>query len=560
MKLIVETMNDYNNIREAVLYSRTHYFDRPAFFIRNKTDYDTISYEKFTNDIFKLGAALVDKGFNGGRHIALIGENSYNWLVSALAVSSTGNTLVPVDKELPEADILNVVRSSDSEIMLFANSYSDVMEKVKEDLSLEVIVIDKPSNKLCETSTQAMIEGYSSDDYIEKCCNIPIDNESICYIVYTSGTTGMSKGVMLSHTNLISNIKCCFNLAVAGGCKFTLLPMHHTYELVLGTFFFMLSGSVNAINNSIKYINHNLQLFKPTDLVIVPLITETLYNSIWDKIRAGGKEKLVRNMIKISTFLLKFGIDIRRKVFSQVHEALGGRVVNIFSGGAPIDPKIAQCFVDFGFNFNIGYGITECSPLISGNCDQNRNKMDSCGRPGSCNEVKIDNPDEKGEGEIMAKGAKVMMGYYKNPEATAAVMRDGWFATGDVGRMDKDGMLYITGRVKNLIVLKNGKNIYPEELELSLYRIDLIKEAVVYSLDADNGEETAIAAEIFPDLEKIESNNISDYKKVIEEEIFKYNSTLPYYKRIAHITYRDSEFEKTTTKKIKRNKINGKQK
>lgn len=560
MKLIVKTMNDYNNIREVVLYSRANFSNRPAFFLRNKTGYDKISYEKFTTDILKLGASLIDRGYSGGKHIAMIGENSYQWLVTALAVCSSGNILVPVDKELPEDDILNVVKSSDSEMMLFANSYSDVIERVKSELSLEVIIFDKPTSKLTEISTQALIEGYTSEDYLDKCCSVPIVNDNMSCIVYTSGTTGMSKGVMLSHTNLISDVKCCFELAEVGDCKFSLLPMHHTYEFVLGTLFFMANGSANAINNSIKYISQNLKIFSPTDLVIVPLIAETLHNSIWNNIRNSGKEKLVKRMITVTAFLMKFGIDIRKKVFKEVHAALGGRVINIICGGAPIDPDIARSYVDFGFNFNIGYGITECSPLISGNCDQNRKKMDSCGRPGSCNEVKIDNPDEKGEGEIMAKGTNVMLGYYKNPEATAAVMRDGWFGTGDIGRFDKQGMLYVTGRVKNLIVLKNGKNIYPEELELLMYRIDLVKEAVVYSLEGENGEETAIAVEIYPDMEKVENNNITEYKKVIEEEIDKINSSLPYYKRIAYIGYRDNEFEKTTTKKIKRDKINGKQK
>ncbi len=551
-------MENYFTLKELVLYAREKYSDRDAFFIRNKTSYDKISFKEFTSDILKLAASLIDKGFKKVRHIALIGENSYDWIVSYLAVVCTGAVIVPIDKELPEDEIINVFKKSDSELLMFSSSYNNSAKSVKEELGLETIIIDKSSSKITDISKSSLIESYTKDDYIEKVEAIEIELMQICAIVFTSGTTGISKGVMLSHNNQITNVKACFSMVQFQGNRFSLLPLHHTYELTLGLLYPIALGCTTSINNSVKYISQNLKIFAPTDLVIVPLIMESLYNNIWTNIRKSGKEKLVKRMITISNLLLKLGIDVRRKLFSQVHEALGGKVINIFCGGAAVDPIIARSFVNFGFKFHIGYGITECSPMISGNVNCTKDSTDSCGYAAECCEFKIFEPNSEGEGEVIVKGDNVMLGYYKNPEATNTAIVNGWYHSGDIGKLGSKGELHITGRIKNIIVLKNGKNIYPEEIEGYISSIPYVKEVVVYALGSDAGSETAIAAEIFADEDRIAEDNITDYKAVINAEIQKINENLAYYKRVVEINYRDTEFVKTTTRKIKRNYNNGK--
>ncbi|MFI3322513.1 MAG: AMP-binding protein [Rikenellaceae bacterium] len=552
-------MDNYFNLKELVLYARKNYSERDAFYIRNKVSYDTITFDTFTTQILKLAASLLDRGYSNGKHIALVGENSYNWVVSYLAAVSTGCVIVPIDKELPSDEIVAVYKKSDALMLMYSASYAEPAKEIMESLGGELIIIDKPKSKLTEISTSALIEGYTKNDFQERIEAIEIDRYKIAAIVFTSGTTGVSKGVMLSHNNQITNIKACFDMVKFQGNRFSLLPLHHTYELTLGLLYPIALGCATSFNNSIKYISQNIQIFKPTDLILVPLIAEALHNSIWDKIRSGGKENLVRNMIKFSNLLLKVGIDIRRVLFKQVHAGLGGRVVNIFCGGAKVEETIARSFVDFGFKFRIGYGITECSPLISGNIACVSSDMAHCGYSASCCELDIFEPNSEGEGEVIVKGENVMLGYYNNPEATAAVIKDGWYHTGDIGKLGKKGELYITGRIKNIIVLKNGKNIYPEELEGYIYTIPYVKEVVVYALGSSLGQESALAAEVFINEDRAAADNIEDVKAVVKAEIDKINQDIAYYKRISKVHFRDSEFIKTTTKKIKRDKIDGKQ-
>lgn len=550
-------MNNYNNLRELLLFALDNYKDNNAFNIRNKEGYYSITYQTYVTDALKLAQSLVNKGYCG-KHIALIGENSYEWVVSYMAIVSAGCVVVPIDKELTVSEIVNIVKTSDSEALFYSSAYVDAALEVNAELKIETYLTDKPQSKHAHQTLSELISLVADSSYIEKINEVKLDSEAMCSIVYTSGTTGMSKGVMLSHTNLLSDAKACFKIAKFGGNRFSVLPMHHTYEFTLGMLFGMAQGCTTSINNSIKYVAQNLKIFAPTDLIIVPLIAETLYNAVWTTIRKSGKEKLVKRMIKISNCLLKVGIDLRKVFFKKVHESLGGRVHNIFCGGAHIDPAIAQGYLDFGFYFNIGYGITECSPLIAGNVFFKRDKMASCGKAIECNDIKIEDPNEDGEGHIIVKGVNVMLGYYKNQQTTDSVIVDGWFHTGDIGKYDKDGFLYITGRTKNLIVLKNGKNIYPEELEGYIYQSPYVKEVVVYALGGTVGDEVRMGAEIFPNAERLEEDKISDYKSVILNEIANVNNSLPYYKRISHTTFRDSEFDKTTTKKIKRDSINGK--
>lgn len=298
-----------------------------------------------------------------------------------------------------------------------------------------------------------------------------------------------------------------------------------------------------------------MKLFRPTELLVVPLIAESLYNNIWKAVRESGKEKAVKTMLSVSRFLLKMGIDLRRVFFKKILAAFGGRLDSMFCGGALLDKDVAVGLYEFGINVYIGYGITECSPLIGGNISLKPAKYGSCGQAFSCNEIKLVDLNENGEGEIYVKGTNVMLGYYKNPEATAEVMEDGWYKTGDIGRYDEDGFMYITGRKKNVIVLKNGKNIYPEELEGYIAKIKYVKECLVTAVSSGL-EQSAIQAEIFLNQDLIEEDKFEGAEKYVSDEIETLNDTLAYYKRITAVKFREVEFNKTTSRKIKRHNQN----
>lgn len=538
-------------------YSLHHYAKDAAFYVRNKESYDTINYSKFVADTFSLATAFVKKGYTG-RNIALIGENSYQWVVSYFATVCAGAVIVPIDKELQPAEIASLVHSSGAAAVIYSDNFSYVIsdeESQYESLDCYVIGRKSEQHQLLSELIDGETDAHKSD--YKTLFAVELYGDNMCSIVFTSGTTGSSKGVMLSHKNLLSDCFSCHEFIRFGGNRFSLLPMHHTYEFTLGVVFSVLQGCAISINNSLKYITQNIQIFAPTDLLVVPLVAETIYNGIWKNIRASGKEGMVRKMLSVSNSLRRVGIDIRKIVFKKIHKALGGNVNNIFCGGAHIDADIARGFIDFGFNFFIGYGITECSPLITANMSLQSNKMESCGKEISCCRVRIDSPDENGEGEILVKGDNVMIGYYDNSVATEEVLRDGWFHTGDIGRFDSDSYLYITGRIKNIIVLKNGKNVYPEEIEGYVYKIPYVKECLVYASVGSSGEESAIECVVYPDVERAAMDNIKDVEDVIRERIQAINSQISYYKRITNIMFRDTEFDKTTSKKIKRNLTNG---
>ena len=553
-------MENIKTLRDLLTCCLKNYAIESAFKIRNKENYDTISYSQFVNDTLSLATTFIRKGYSE-KQISLIGENCYQWVVTYMAAVSAGAVIVPIDKELKPIEVANLAQNSDSAAIIYTNSYNSVIDEAIDEYKLmDCYVIGKASRKLAHTTIDSLIiEGSDAkENNYNEVYSIDLDSDAMCSIVFTSGTTGISKGVMLSHNNLISNMKACYSFIRFGSDRFSILPMHHTYEFTLGVLFTMYQGSCISINNSIKYISQNLQIFAPTDLIVVPLIAETLYNSIWNNIRKSGKESTVRSMIKLSNFLLKIGIDVRKILFKKIHKALGGRVRNIFCGGAHIDSDIARGYIDFGFNFFIGYGISECSPLITANMSLKASKMGSCGSKIECCDVKIDNMDENGEGEIITKGDNIMLGYHNNKVETDKALQDGWFRTGDIGKFDKDGYLYITGRIKNIIVLKNGKNIYPEEIEGYLYKIPYIKEVIISACGGESGDEISLSAEIFPNEERAQIDNITDVKAVISDRINEINTNISYYKRITNIQFREEEFSKTTSKKIKRNNNNGK--
>ena len=523
-----------HNLKELVNHSADRYGDMPAFTYERKKKRFSISYRQFRFDVEALGSGLFYDCFTGCT-VALIGENSYEWILSYFAVVNSGNVIVPLDKELSMAEIKNLLDDSGAKMLVFSNDYSDVAEYLRENTAnIQHYVNIKQIQALVEQGAVVMREGNTMiADY-------EIDNNTLAVLLYTSGTTGKPKGVMLSHHALAcDSVAACQHVGIFGS-NMLVLPLHHSFGFVAGVCSMLLKGSEIFINSSLKNTVSDLSKFRPSNLFLVPLFVETFYKKIWETTKKQGKARRLKTMIGISNMLLKAGIDVRRFLFKSVIDALGGNLKLIVSGGAPLDPKYVERFRELGINILNGYGITECSPIVAVN--RNEHYCDgSVGLSLPCCEVKIAAADENGHGEIYVKGNIVMLGYYNNEQATGNAFDGEWFKTGDIGYLNRDGFLFISGRKKNVIVLGNGKNVYPEEIENELLHIGYIKEAVVYA------EDHLIIAEVFLDTE-----NIPECAAGLEHDILNLNKTLPIYKNIARTIIRESEFPKTTTKKIKR--------
>ncbi len=529
--------------------------DSPAFKYKDKNkNVVTVTYSEFMRDVQCVGTALsVTDALSS--HIAVIGENSYAWICVYLAALMSRGVFVPIDKELPLEDIITVLNHSDSEILFYAPRYEKYIDEIAAAVPKLRFFIGfgtdiPPGNRLSykeflETGKKMLDKGDTVYTSIEN------DISKLKMIVYTSGTTGMSKGVMLSEENLISMVYYGLRISTVYTCCLSVLPYHHTYEGVAGLLVALHHHSCICINDSMKAVLKNLQLYRPDYIYVVPAFVELFYKKIMANIRESGKEKTVSAAIKISNALRHFGIDIRRTLFKSIHEAFGGNLIKIVSGGAPLRRELGDFFNAVGFDLINGYGITECSPLIS----VNRDKFNDCatvGVPVECLEVKFENTTPDGEGEICVKGKTVMMGYYKNDELNREVLKDGWFNTGDYGKMNDKGQILITGRKKNIIVLDNGKNIFPEEIENYIQRIPYVKEVIVRGLQNDQGSEVGLIAEIFPAFEDAATMGITDIEKSLRADIDAEFKDLPVYKRISKIQVRETEFAKTTTNKIKR--------
>lgn len=524
-----------------------------AYEIRIGDGIRTISNEEFLKDVKALAAILISKDT---KCCAIIGENSYKQQVCYYAAIYAGAIVVPIDKELTASEMSYIVKAAKSDMIFCGDTHEDMIEDILKDtgkIEYHIFLSDK-SDKIKEGNVeQLLVVGNEMVEKDEKLFDsIKVGSDDVCMYVFTSGTTGVSKGVMLSHNNILANVECCIELKVVKKKVLAILPMHHTIQSTLGCTHVHAAGSIISINNSVKQFAQNMRLFKPTDLICVPLVLETMHQNVWSTVREAGKEGAFKTMMKLSKALLKVGIDMRKVFFKKIHVGFGGELLSFFCGGALLDPRVASDLHAWGFNMYIGYGITECSPLITHNTSNIESKFGSCGIPLSCNELKLIDKNEEGDGEIAVKGANVMLGYLDNPKATEEAFEDGWYKTGDIGRFDKDGFLYITGRKKNIIVLSNGKNIYPEEVEGFVSKYDEVKEIVVFGGRNELGHEVAVEAEIFPNYDYAKANKIEDIKSVIDNIILDVNESLPYYKRITNVIYREVEFAKTTTKKIKR--------
>ncbi len=552
-----------SNLKDMIEQSARIYSDKAAFLIKTKTssDYVPVSYRKFKEDIDALGTVLLSLGLKG-KKIALIGENRYEWGTSYLAVCNGTGIIVPLDKELPQNEIENCLQRSHADAIIFSGAVSKNIENILKNISTckYFINMDLEEDANGQLSYGKLLDkGYElirggNRDFLDA----TIDNEAMDILLFTSGTTDKSKAVMLSHKNIAANLMAmCSMLYIDEKDVFlSVLPMHHTYECTCGFLCQMYRGCTVAFCEGLRHIVKNLRESKCTVMNGVPLVFESIYKQLMNQVakKPGGPRKLKLG-IRLSNIAGVFGLDIRKKLFAEIHDALGGHLRLFISGAAAIDPEVSKGFRSIGIKLVQGYGLTECAPIVA----LNRNcwfKDDAAGLPLPGLKVVIDSPNSEGIGEIKVQGPSVMSGYYENKEATEAAIRDGWFYTGDMGFIDSDGFVHITGRMKNVIVTKNGKNVYPEEIETLLNRSDYIKESLVYGMDGK--DDVVVCAQIVPDKEKIDEdikNGVigqQDVQSIINAEVKRINKDLVTYKYVKEFTLRDTEFEKTTTKKIKR--------
>lgn len=524
----INEFHQHFTLKELMNYGAEAYSEDPAFIYTEKKKDVIISYKKFKEDVDCLGTWMFQKGYEHC-HVAVFGENSYQWILTYFAVTCGKNVIVPIDKDMPAREVAELLDESNCRAMFYSGQYADIAEEIEKMNPGSVGLYNmKDFPQLLAEGKQYIEDGHR--EYF----NVSVEKEDLASIVFTSGTSGKSKGVMLSHNNFCSNTYgSCDAVDIKSGTALLLLPLHHTFGLVTNVFSAISYGYPVYINRSLKRLSADFQKVKPCLLCAVPLVVETMYKTIWDTARKQGKEKALKTLIKFSDILLKCGIDLRRKLFRSVLDAFGGNLELIISGGAPLDEKYIKAFRSFGVVIQNGYGITECSPVVSvtrGTGDHSG----SVGQPLCCNQIKI-----SPEGEILVKGDNVMMGYYNNDEENAKVLKDGWFGTGDLGHIDSQGELHVTGRIKNLIILSNGENISAEAIEEQIYTIPYVKEAVAY------GKDGVIVAEVYLD------EAVSDAKERIHKDVKVINRKLSQVKNIAKVVTRDTEFPKTSTKKLR---------
>ena len=544
----------YRDMRELVFESARRFSNKPIYaYKKNPRDKATveITAKDVKNDVIALGTQFISEGLSG-KHCALIGGLSYDWLRSYFTLLSIGAVAVPLDREWAAEDLADTVLRSDAECIICDSDIADKVEVIVKATGITKIVymsLDGGEGTISEKVALGQEKRNSGDTSFEE---TEIDPEKLALMVFTSGTTGKGKGVMLSQKNLQSNLHAALSALDVYDSSIGCLPPHHTYgtNIVYTAHFYR--GARLYLSGGLRYIQNELKNEKPEHLILVPLYMETFYRKIISTAQKTGKDKLMFRMIKVSNFLRKFGIDLRRKFFKSALEAFGGELRLVVCGGAPISQKLIDFFDSIGVTMLNGYGITECSPLVAVN--RNRYRVpESVGVPVAHTTVKIANPNENGEGEICVKGDSVMLGYYKEPELTAeAFDEDGYFKTGDIGKFDKD-VIKITGRIKNLIILANGKNVYPEEIESDLSTVEGVLDTIVYEGKSRRGiEYNAIVAEIYPDYDLFKSKGIDDVDAYFKKEIDTYNKTAVSYKKIDIIRVRKEPFPKNTLRKIKR--------
>ncbi len=562
---------EIKSLRDLMETSAELYGDKILYIYKRGEARYSFSYNDYRRDLYRLGEGMSRIGLMG-RTVAVIGESCPEYMTAYIAAVSGGGVIVPLDRDLGHAEIARFADLSGAEAVFYTDQFNDVLPSLAEQMpqvryfipiapaegsdttdgsSSAGDAVILPYSELLALGDKAMEEGDRS--FLDYDCTA--DMSQMSALLFTSGTTGTSKGVMLSHANLVASVNAASRGTIFGpdNTFVDLLPMHHSYEITCGHLGAANLGGTVYINDSLKNTLRSITTFKPDSLIVVPLYVETMHKRIWAEIARKGMTRRVRALMKASSAMHRAGIDIRRKLFKQILDGLGGNLRYIICGGAPLSPELVRDFDAFGIEICEGYGITECSPLIAVN-RHGKVRLRSVGQPVDNCEVRIADPSADGTGEIEARGRNVMLGYFGNEEATAEVFtEDGWFRTGDVGCMDADGYIYITGRKKNIIILSNGKNIFPEEIEEHLYTSPLIGECVVIGRKNSAGD-TRITAVIYPSDEAVELEGKSEEEKLalIRDAVNTINRSLPVYKQVRDVELRSEEFEKTTTRKIKR--------
>lgn len=566
----MEELKNLQSLKDIVNIRFDHFLDKVAFIEKepNKKEFENITYKQVKEKINGLGTYLLNDLNLKGEKIAVIGENSSRWYISYMAVVCGVGIVVPLDKGLPENEILNLLKRSGAKAIIYSSRMNDMIQNIKKDLPNDMIFIDinkKESDgetlSLDRIAEKGMDEINSGNEsYID----MPIDNKAFSILLFTSGTSDKSKGVMLAHKNLCANIYSCSCVVPEFG-KYTclsVLPLHHTYEFTLDYLFMTAAGGTIGICQGLKYFNKDIKLIKPDFVLAVPAFIERINKAIEKSIKETGKEATIKVVKKVANGFSKLGIDFRRKVFAKVHNEFGGNLKYLFCGAAPLEPELIEKMESYGFKFLQGYGLTETSPLVSGTT-LTLYAPGTVGKAVEGVDIRVDlseNEDENSNiGQIIVKGDNVMLGYYDDEEATKKALKNGWFYTGDLGYFDLRGNLVITGREKNVIVTSNGKNIFPEELESLINKIPLVSESMVYGKKkSKSSKDVIVAVRVTLDNEEITyrfGNNVpsdEEIYKIISEEIKKVNRMMSSYKSIKELEIKKDDFIKTTTMKIKR--------
>lgn len=567
---------DYKTVKEIFDRSTQLHADRDFILqvYNKKVGFEGKSYGQFRKDVVNFGTGLTKALKVEDERIAIISETTYDWYVSYTACLCGAGVAVPLDKELPDNEFENCIKRSRASVIIYSPKMRDLVKKVVNKCETVKYCIEMYSDECFDEKDHRFVGfNYVKDEgrvftamgdnsLMEK----EIDPEAFAVLIFTSGTTSASKGVMLCQKNLAANVNAVtpYVYLTPEDRLFSVLPLHHTYESTIGFIYPMAIGASIAVCQGLKHIVNDMKAVQPTAIIAVPLLLETLHKRINQTIEKSGKANIVNTMIKLTNSIKKnTGVDVKRKVFKEIYDNLGGRLRLVVSAAAPIEPAVGKWFEDIGIMFLQGYGLTETAPISAVTPDFDT-RVGSAGKVVCCNEIMIENPNEKGEGEILIKGDTVMLGYYEAPELTAEAIVDGWFHSGDIGFMDEDDFVYITGRIKNVIVTQNGKNIYPEEIEGLLSRVPEIAECMVYGKEVSGEKELIITAKVIPDYDQIQEIYGPEKKypevpftddeiyKIIWNQIKQVNRKLTNYKCIKKLEIKTDAFEKTTTMKIKR--------
>jgi len=560
-------VREYKTLKDMLLDSAKRYRTFPAYRYRNspQSEINEKMFPEVIDDMNALGSALVSRGLKG-KKIAMIGENRYEWVLSYLASINGIGVTIPLDRMLPENEIETMLIRAEVDVLFYSDSFSKIIENFAQKHPNVLLFVkmnedsenmtNKPLDYRFVLLNNLLIEGriLLRNGYSEYTDTV-IDSEALQVLLFTSGTSSTSKAVMLSHRNLVADVRALAGIfnAEHGEPILSVLPLHHTFENTCTLLFGMYHGMTVAFSDGLKYLSKNMTEHKPAVLVGVPLLFEKFRARAMEEVKKAGREKKMKFALKLTKILGIAKIDIRKKLFSKIHDSFGGRLRVIIAGGAPMNASITKWYESIGIKIYQGYGLTETAPVIAG-CNDRVRQPGTCGQPLPGVEMGIENADITGTGEIVVKGPMVMQGYWNDEDSTREVMRDGWFHTGDLGRFNRKGLLQITGRSKSVIVLQNGKNVFPEELEALLVGIAYVKESLVWGEMNDKGV-TEVCARVVIDRESISDSIRNDdtmIGRILAADIKDINSSLSSYKTIRHFVFGDQELAKTTTLKVKR--------